>query len=39
MYFKDKNKIGNLSFINVHAPTDKKDEIEKEDFYQKIESM
>jgi hypothetical protein len=37
MYFKDKNNIHNLSFINVHSPTDKKDKIEKEVFYQKIE--
>ena len=39
MYFKGKNKIHNLSFITVHAATDRKDELEEEGFYQKIESI
>ena len=32
-----KTKFHNLSFINVHAPTEEKEEIEKEGFYQKVE--
>jgi hypothetical protein len=32
-----KTKFQNLSLINVHAPTEEKEELEKEDFYQKVE--
>ena len=34
-----KTKFHNLSFINVHAPTEEKEEIEKEVFYQKVEEV
>ena len=34
-----KTKFHNLSFINVHAPTEEKEEIEKEGFYQKVEEV
>jgi exonuclease III len=32
-------KFHNTSFINVHAPTEEKDEMEKEAFYQKVEEV
>jgi hypothetical protein len=32
-----KTKFQNLSFIIVHAPTEEKEELEKEVFYQKVE--
>jgi endonuclease/exonuclease/phosphatase family metal-dependent hydrolase len=34
-----KTKFHNLSLINVHAPTEEKEEIEKEDFYQNLEEV
>jgi hypothetical protein len=34
-----KTKFHNLSFINVHAPTEEKEEIEKEAFYQQVEEV
>ena len=34
-----KTKFQNLSLINVHAPTEEKEELEKEAFYQKIEEV
>jgi exonuclease III len=34
-----KTKFQNLSLINVHAPTEEKEEFEKEAFYQKVEEV
>jgi exonuclease III len=34
-----KTKFHTTSFINVHAPTEEKEEIEKEAFYQKVEEV
>ena len=34
-----KTKFQNVSFINVHAPTEEKEETEKEVFYQKMEEV
>jgi hypothetical protein len=34
-----KTKFQNVSFINVHAPTEEKEEIEKEVFYHKMEEV
>jgi exonuclease III len=34
-----KTKLHNTSFINVHAPTEEKEEIQKEAFYQKVEEV
>jgi hypothetical protein len=34
-----KTKFQNVSFINVHAPTEEKKEMEKEAFYQKVEEV
>ena len=36
MYFKDKIKFHNQSFINVHTPTEEKVEMEEETFHQKM---
>jgi endonuclease/exonuclease/phosphatase family metal-dependent hydrolase len=36
---KIKTKFHNTSFINVHAPTEENEEIEKEAFYQKVEEV
>jgi len=35
--FKDEKIFHNLSFINVHASTEDKDEIDTEAFHQKME--
>jgi exonuclease III len=34
-----KTKFQNLSLINVHVPTEEKEELEKEAFYQKVEEV
>jgi hypothetical protein len=34
-----KTKFHNTSFINVHAPTEEKEEIEKEAFCRKVEAV
>jgi exonuclease III len=34
-----KTKFQNVSFINVHAPTEEKEQLEKEAFYQKVEEV
>jgi hypothetical protein len=34
-----KTKLPNLSLINVHTATEEKEELEKEDFYQKVEEV
>jgi exonuclease III len=34
-----KTKFHNTSFINMHAPTEEKEEIENEAFYQKVEAV
>jgi hypothetical protein len=34
-----KTTFQNLSLINVHAPTEEKEELEKKAFYQKVEAV
>jgi len=34
-----KTKFQNINLINVHAPTEEKEELEKEAFYQKVEEI
>jgi hypothetical protein len=39
LYLRIKTKFQNVSFINVHSPTEQKEEMEKEAFYQKVEEV
>jgi exonuclease III len=34
-----KRKFQNVNLINVHSPTEEKEELEEEEFYQKIEEI
>jgi len=34
-----KTAFQNISLINVHAPTEEKEELEKEAYYQKVEDI
>jgi len=34
-----KTRFQNISLINVHDPTEEKEELEKEAFYQKVEEI
>ena len=39
MYFTDKRRIFNTTIICVYGPTEEKDEVQKDDFYEDLERI